>query len=242
MGGSDRGRIVRRVRPPLPGDCYRAGMGLPGTTPPLEAWAPWHPVEVAARLAGLDAPWYITGGWALDLWLGAVTRDHADIEIAVPRGAFPLVRTRLVDCGLWAAWQGTLTALGDAVPDDRHQVWVADPVEPAWRLDVMLESGDGGTWVYRRDDRVRRPYRQMVAFTSEGLPYLRPEGVLLYKARYARPKDEADLAVALPEMNRAARGRLADALALAHPDHPWLDCVRDTPDIEVRHRIPDPNV
>ncbi|HEX6497737.1 MAG TPA: hypothetical protein VF054_01745 [Micromonosporaceae bacterium] len=195
------------------------------TPPPLGAWAPWHPREVAARLAGVDSPWYVAGGWAVDLWLGVVTRDHADIEIAVPRGSFPAVRARLVDCGLWVAGLGEVAALGAEVPADRRQVWVRDPVEPVWRLDVMLEPGDGGTWVYRRDARVRRRYREMVATTSDGVPYLRPEGVLLDKAPYRRPKDDADLAVALPEMDSAARRWLVDALTVAHPGHPWLTVI-----------------
>ncbi|HET8657705.1 MAG TPA: hypothetical protein VFM55_01750 [Micromonosporaceae bacterium] len=37
------------------------------------------------------------------------------------------------------------------------------------------------------------------------MPYLRPEGVLLFKARARRPKDEADLAAVLPELGPAAR-------------------------------------
>ena len=37
-----------------------------------------------------------------------------------------------------------------------------------------------------------------------------------------RPKDEADLEAVLPRLGPARRRWLADALALAHPDHPWL--------------------
>jgi hypothetical protein len=63
----------------------------------------------------------------------------------------------------------------------------------------------------------------MVGKTAEGIPYLRPEGVLLYKAKAARPKDQADFRACSPLMEPAARMWLKDALAQAHPDHAWLD-------------------
>ena len=37
------------------------------------------------NLAGVTAPWYVAAGWALDLFLGAQTREHDDLEIGVPR-------------------------------------------------------------------------------------------------------------------------------------------------------------
>ncbi|MEV0136058.1 hypothetical protein AB0H83_47430 [Dactylosporangium sp. NPDC050688] len=68
----------------------------PGDVEALEArWADcWTPREVADRLAGVAAPWYVAAGWALDLFRGTQTRAHHDIEIAVPAGRFPEIRER----------------------------------------------------------------------------------------------------------------------------------------------------
>lgn len=82
-------------------------------------------------------------------------------------------------------------------------------------------AGDARTWVCRRDATITAPRAQIVETTSDGIPFLRPEAVLLYKAKAARPKDEADLARCLPLMNGEARQRLARALARTHPDHRW---------------------
>jgi uncharacterized protein YecT (DUF1311 family) len=49
-----------------------------------------------------------------------------------------------------------------------------------------------------------------------------PEIVLLFKAKHARPKDEADFAGTLDALGVAQRAWLADALATVHPGHPWL--------------------
>ncbi|MCL4541605.1 MAG: hypothetical protein M1396_04620 [Chloroflexi bacterium] len=40
---------------------------------------------VATLLTDFDRPWFIAGGWAIDLFLGRQTRAHKDVEIAVLR-------------------------------------------------------------------------------------------------------------------------------------------------------------
>jgi hypothetical protein len=191
--------------------------------PPIEAWRPWTPWEAAARLEGVKAPWCVVGGWALDLWLGAQRRRHYDLEIAIPRADLPGVREHLSGLQLHAVGDGEVVALspGEDTPADKHQNWVADPQERAWRVDVMLEPGDAETWVFRRDETLTRPRARMVASTADGIPFLRPEGVLLFKAKAVRAKDEEDFQAALPWLEDEAREWLRAALERTHPDHVW---------------------
>jgi hypothetical protein len=86
----------------------------------------------------------------------------------------------------------------------------------------MSEPSDGDTWVFRRDERIRMPYDQVIERTCDGIPYGRPEIILLFKAKQAREKDNADFAVALPHLEPDRQRWLADALALVHPGHLWL--------------------
>ena len=42
----------------------------------------WHPMDPAAAariLCAVDVPWWIAGGWALDLFVGTQTRAHKDL-------------------------------------------------------------------------------------------------------------------------------------------------------------------
>jgi hypothetical protein len=183
---------------------------------------------VAARLAGCPVTWYVAGGWAIDLGLGRVTREHADTEIAIPRTEFGLLRPYLAGFELYEAVAGTLRRLADdAEPGtDGHQVWACDPEVRMWRLDTFLEPGDARTWVCHRDERIRRPRAAAVRRTDDAIPYLAPECVLIGKAKHARDKDEADLAAVLPTLDTRARTWLADGLALAAPGHGWTDRVR----------------
>src|SRR5215207_7511687 len=53
------------------------------------------PERVGALLAELKCPWYICGGWALDLYLNCVTREHKDVDVAVARSDQWVVREYL---------------------------------------------------------------------------------------------------------------------------------------------------
>ncbi|WP_027341226.1 nucleotidyltransferase domain-containing protein [Hamadaea tsunoensis] len=118
------------------------------TAPDIEAWQAWEPRGIATVLSGVDVPWYVAGGWAVDLWLGRISRAHEDLEIAVP----------LTD---------------------------------------------------------------VVAY-ADGIPFLRPELALFFKAKHARPKDQQDFDLVAPLLAAADRHRLRSWLTLVHPGHRWL--------------------
>jgi len=189
----------------------------------VDAWDAWRPADVARLLAGVGVPWYVVGGWALDLWRGAQSRPHEDLEIGVPRAEWHAVRERLDGYELWCAGDGRLHRLADgaAVPEAQRQVWVHDRAAGRWRLDVMLDPGSRDEWIFHRDDRLRLPLAEALGVTPDGIRHLRPEIVLLLKAKAARPKDQADLDTYLPLLDGAARRWLAAWLEVLHPDHAW---------------------
>ena len=190
--------------------------------PDIEAWAAWHPSEVAARLADLRVPWCVAAGWAVDLFLGEQTREHGDLEIAVPAAEAGAVLARFAELDFYMpVGEGRLAPLDLA--GDSHQSWGYEVSAGRWRIDVFREPHDGGTWICRRDERVRRPYGDIIARTPDGIPYLSPEIVLLFKAKAPRAKDRADFARVLPHLTAAQRTWFVTTLAAVHPGHEWLD-------------------
>ncbi|GIM97603.1 nucleotidyltransferase domain-containing protein [Paractinoplanes toevensis] len=190
-------------------------------TPNIEAWQAWHPRVVTERLAGVATPWYVAGGWAVDLHLGRVTREHEDLEIGVPRSRFAEIAGRFPELAFYVAGSGRVVPATPSALDTEHQTWALDPAAELWRFDVMREPHDGDTWICRRHARLRRPYAEIVLTGRDGIPYLSPDVVLLFKAKYGRPKDEADHAVLAPALTAAQRTWLNAALDLVHPGHPW---------------------
>ncbi|MFE2377447.1 nucleotidyltransferase domain-containing protein [Streptomyces sp. NPDC059398] len=197
-------------------------------------WAEcWRPEQVASLLSGLTAPWYVAAGWALDLFRGEQSREHDDIEIAVPAGRFPEIRERLTGghsrggfafdaVGSGRIWEAPSAGVLEAT----HQTWLRDRATGAYLLDVFREPHDGDTWICRRDPAIRLPYSAVIRHTPSGIPYLAPELVLLFKAARTRPKDEQDFTATLPLLSAAQRAALENFLTRAHPGHSWLTALR----------------
>lgn len=188
----------------------------------LDDWAPWTPAEVADRLRGVSAPWYVLAGWAVDLFLDRQTREHEDIEIGVRHDGFTEIEAALGEVELVVVGDGQAWPVSDESRAGHRQTWVREPGGP-WRLDVVRERWEGDAWVYRRDARIRLPGETAVMRTSAGIPFLRPEVVLLFKAKSVRPKDQSDFDVVLPALDPTSRAWLRDALRVAHPGHSWLE-------------------
>lgn len=86
----------------------------------------------------------------------------------------------------------------------------------------MLPETESDAWLSRRDRRVRGRRNELIV-SYGGLPCLRVEVQLFYKARNSRPKDEQDFSACLPLLDIAARSWLAFQLRLLYTeDHPWL--------------------
>ena len=205
-----------------------AGPGPDSFEPDLAAWDAWRPEEAARRLVGVRAPWYVAAGWAIDLFLGSQRRAHDDLEIAVPHHRFAEVAAALPGYQFFVVGSGrawTLATAG-ALLATPHQTWVREPATGRWRLDIFREPSAGDTWVCRRDPRLRLPYDRLIQRTGDGIPFARPEVVLLFKAKAARPKYDDDFAAVLPRLEPEHRRWLRGALAMVHPDHRWLTELR----------------
>lgn len=187
-------------------------------------WEPLRPVDAAALLGGLDVPWWIAGGWALEAFTG-IRRPHDDLDIGVFERDVPTVIQHLLSTHhVWAAGSGMLCPIltpTQAMPAGMRQLWVRESATQPWLLDVLVTPQDGDRWAFHRDPTVTDDVEHVTWVAEDGLTYLRPEFALASKAALDRPKDSADLDAALPLLDRDARAWLAGVLGRVHPEHPW---------------------
>jgi hypothetical protein len=187
-------------------------------------WRAETPHAARDLMAMTAAPWWIAGGWAIDLFLGTQTRPHKDLDIGVRRVDAARILRALPEWEFFEAKDGSLSPLvsGSEPRASVNSLWGRRTGQPEWGLELMLDDSAGGDWVFRRDSSIRRPLADILGTTAEGTRYLLPEIQLLYKARQLRPEDRADFTQAAPRLQRSAAVWLRDCIARLYPRHEWL--------------------
>jgi hypothetical protein len=185
--------------------------------------------SVAVLFSTFTRPWYVAGGWALDLFLGRVTREHHDIDVAIFREDQIELRNHLEgwrfqkvvkrQSYLREEWDGhewlTLPV---------HEVHARSPIGDI-ELEMLLNESEKENWVYRRNPAVTLARSSLGRIGQSRIPYLTPEVVLLYKAAHPSAIDEADFATVGRALDAGQRRWLADALGVCYPEHRWLSAL-----------------
>jgi hypothetical protein len=180
--------------------------------------------RVAALLRDLPCEWYVCGGWAVDLYLGRVTRSHKDVDVSVARKSQLEVRDYMSARGwkLEKAHDGKLTpwSEGEFLTLPFHTVWCrSDAHEPDF-VEFQLDEIDDERFTFRRDTSLTLPRGRMSFVTPSGVPALAPELVLLYKSNAAEEYAD-DFRNSVGALDARARAWLKDALDKLYPRHPW---------------------
>ncbi len=89
-------------------------------------------------------------------------------------------------------------------------------------LEILLNESSGEVWRFRRNLEVTRPLSEIGQTSGLGIPFLRPEIVLLYKAKTPRELDEEDFEAVRGLVSEEAAGWLRLSLEFCYPEHPWL--------------------
>jgi hypothetical protein len=181
-------------------------------------------------MSGFPHQWYIAAGWTIDLFLGKETREHADVDIAIWRKDQLEVRKYL------DGWQ-----FEAVVPDQKSDQYHLEPMldsdvvtlpihelhaqnsnSATKDLEVLLLESDTENWIYRRDPQITLPLQMVGLKSDEGIPFLNPIIVLLFKAKKPRAKDGDDFRQELPHLDSFQKSWLKRAINMCHPDHEWL--------------------
>jgi hypothetical protein len=182
---------------------------------------------VAKLMAGYERPWGICGGWAIDLYLGQVTREHRDIEIAIFRKDQTALQAHLRDWHLTKVvsltGQRDQWNEGEQLLPPIHEIHAQQKDGGVCDLEILLNETFGDYWQFRRDTRITRPLSNVWGYSGNSIPYMNPEIVLLYKAKKPTANDEADFVRVSAVLHAEPRSWLKNALAVCYPGHRWCD-------------------
>lgn len=188
-------------------------------------------LRVAALMEPFPHPWWVAGGWALDLLAGKPYREHEDIEIGIDRRHQQALQAHLAGFQLFKAAptvEGKPFDLVPWAPGEQlelpiFQVMVRDHASPPLEFEFFLNEIENGEWRFRRDPAIRHPVETFIVRTPEGIPVIAPEAQLLHKAQRVRPKDRRDFKRVLPLLTPEQTAWLRASIAARIPDHPWLE-------------------
>jgi hypothetical protein len=198
-------------------------------------WSPLSVDAVAEVFRPLPVPWWIAGGWALDLFLGATTREHEDIDVLILRRDQSAVQERLrEEWELFKTHQPTPSHLapwprGECLDRPVDDLWVRRLESPEWSFQIMLVEAEGDRWVYKRLPSIGGSISRMGLTTSDGVPYLAPDIQLLYKAGARLQKNRDDFERLLPRLPPDRVAWLLGCLRAQYPEgHEWIDHIERT--------------
>jgi hypothetical protein len=177
--------------------------------------------KVMGLMSNYGQPWAIAGGWAIDLHVGKETRKHADVEIAVFRDQQQELKRYLdswefkkVVNGEMLVWEGEELML------PIHELHGTYGVE---EIEVLMNEVVDQEWVFRRDSNITFPAESLIQESPDGIPYLHPSVVLLYKAKHLREKDHQDFLSVKDRLDQWNKQWLIRALESHLPGHAWIN-------------------
>ncbi|WP_435747294.1 hypothetical protein [Microbacterium sp. PMB16] len=191
---------------------------------------PWEPLStqrIAEMLAGVDTRWWLSGGMALDRWLGRSIRPRLNADVSVLASGLGSIAASLPEkFSAWSASDDRLLRLGEGVDaEDPHPVLVHDDQQGVWVLQLNVEDGASRAWVYKRDPRLQLPWERAV-LDIDGIPTGAPEMQLVWKALRPRPEDDVDKDAVVAALSDDARAWYERAILTIHPHSSWSIHVR----------------
>lgn len=120
-------------------------------------WSPSSIAELAEIFNRIGIRWWISGGWAIDLYLGRQTRKHEDIDVQILRADQLTMQSRLNDWQLYKTNQPGLAPWpkGEYLNPPVNCIWAKRSGNSPWTFEVMFMEGTPTDWIYRRTPEIR---------------------------------------------------------------------------------------
>lgn len=209
--------------------------------------------SAAEELGDLNIKWCFSGGWAIDLFLGNKSRPHKDLDIMIFKNDIKAAVSYLSERD-WRIEAPTrqgflpvnaenfdtfeydnLWCMNEKYPMDYLKVdeqgscnfyhYERDIQEQVDYIEILLNTFEEGCFVYAKNPAIRLDIDKAIS-KFEGLPYLAPEIVLLYKSKYLSEDNISDFEMVTEKMNAEQREWLKVALSTEYgADHPWVEAL-----------------
>lgn len=152
----------------------------------------WNPaaVDEIQSICGEFEDWVLCGGHSVSLLTGENRRPLGDIDIGVFRSqAVECLRSIGQEKVFLSANKTLIPWDGTAVPDEIHDIWIADPATNEWVLQVMIYDDDENRVYYRRNRSISWS-KDSHSLMKNGIRILNPFVTFLFKSNRANLEEK----------------------------------------------------
>ena len=203
--------------------------------------------RVAELMSTFPSDWCLCGGWAVDAWLGRITREHGDLDINVFEESEATLFKHfagwqmvphdgaLADSDTNEQWTGRKLVIPAHLhcrgPEDSGNIPQTGALlaDQGWNLEIVVNARTDAGWTLYDEPHIALPWSRAVAESPWGMPTAVPEVLLFFKGtayagtrHYLRQRDHVDFERMLPTLTPAQHTWLQDAISKVDGDHPWL--------------------
>lgn len=180
------------------------------------------PHQLNGMMDSFPAAWCIAGDWALDVFLEFESRWHDSVELGIFRRDLPAMAGLLPGYRIWIddsveEWKDQPLAFPQQSLTARNEAAILK------QIGIRLYERDTINWYLAELPDIFLPVDKWSAQSSEGIPVLSPEIVLLQKSLQPSEADSEDYWSAVTELGIRKRKWLYRAIQRLHPTHPWLE-------------------
>lgn len=174
-------------------------------------------------MKNFQQPWFISGGWVVDIALGRVTREHDDLDICIYREDAKEALQYFED------WEIKVAVPGENRLVDYEQF--SDLSLPRYCLhlfrekdfiEILLTEREGDEVLFRKNKNISMRINDFSLKDCDGRPFVNPVWQLLFKSLNPRDKDNEDFINYLPIINDQQKLWLTSGIRILKPDSEWL--------------------
>lgn len=175
------------------------------------------------EMEGFQKPWFIAGGWVVDIAQGRVAREHDDIDICIYRED---VNEAL---RYFEGWDIKVAVPGENRLVDYEQL--NDLLLPRYCLhlfrgkdfiEILLTEREENDVLFRKNKEITMNITDFALKDRDGRPYVNPVWQLLFKSSSPRDKDNDDFLNCLPIMTDQQKKWLTKGLRIMKPESEWI--------------------
>ncbi|MNH83724.1 hypothetical protein D3C73_361250 [compost metagenome] len=142
-----------------------------------------------------ERPWFVAGGWTIDLLLNEITRNHKDIDICIFREDAQYALHYFQDWNIYVAIPGEhrLEKVTQMI-DIELPKYCLHLFKEQQFIELLLTSRIEDQVIFRKNNQIKMSMNDFCKESGE-VPFVNPAWQLLFKSLSTREEDEHDFLI-----------------------------------------------